>query len=192
MYCIIILFYIILFYSNCCLFVFLLWLLCHVNDPWLVIKYYYSIQSFFYLTLGSHPLVMLERHDMTYIVSIWHKTSDIWPMWNPGLKVIKLSLETSLKSQASNWLKWRLVAISANQMFEIWDWFPCSVLQPWATDVGPIKKFISAWCRADSKCLLFSQCRADIEPCCTSDIVPMWKPMLARWRCPYRPNIGPI
>jgi hypothetical protein len=36
-----------------------------------------------------------------------------------GLKVIKLSLETSLKSQAFDWLKWRLVAISANQMLEI-------------------------------------------------------------------------
>jgi hypothetical protein len=33
--------------------------------------------------------------------------------------VIKLSLETSLKSQASDWLKWRLGVISANQMLEI-------------------------------------------------------------------------
>jgi hypothetical protein len=38
---------------------------------------------------------------------------------HPGLKVIKLRLQTSLKSQASDWLKWRLVAISANQMLEI-------------------------------------------------------------------------
>jgi hypothetical protein len=43
-------------------------------------------------------------------------------------KVIKLSMETSLKSQPSDWLKWRPVAISANQMLEIQDWFPFSVL----------------------------------------------------------------
>jgi hypothetical protein len=34
-------------------------------------------------------------------------------------KVIKLSMATSLKSQASDWLKWGPVAISANQMLEI-------------------------------------------------------------------------
>jgi hypothetical protein len=34
----------------------------------------------------------------------------------PGLKMIKLRLETSLKSNASDWLKWRR---SANQMREI-------------------------------------------------------------------------
>jgi hypothetical protein len=28
-------------------------------------------------------------------------------------------MDTSLKSQASDWLNWRLVAISANQMLEI-------------------------------------------------------------------------
>jgi hypothetical protein len=33
-------------------------------------------------------------------------------------KIIKLKLETS-QLQASDWLKWRLVAISANQMLEI-------------------------------------------------------------------------
>jgi hypothetical protein len=31
----------------------------------------------------------------------------------------KLKLEARIKSQASDWLKWRLVAISANQMLEI-------------------------------------------------------------------------
>jgi hypothetical protein len=31
----------------------------------------------------------------------------------------KMSLETSLKSQASDWLKWLLVTISTNQMLEI-------------------------------------------------------------------------
>jgi hypothetical protein len=36
-----------------------------------------------------------------------------------GLKVIKLRLETSLKSQASDLLKWRTVAILTNQMLEI-------------------------------------------------------------------------
>jgi hypothetical protein len=40
-------------------------------------------------------------------------------MHDSGLKVIKVSLESSLKSQASDWLKWRLVTISANQMREI-------------------------------------------------------------------------
>jgi hypothetical protein len=34
-------------------------------------------------------------------------------------EVIKLNMETSLKSQASDWLKWQPVAISANQMLEI-------------------------------------------------------------------------
>jgi hypothetical protein len=34
----------------------------------------------------------------------------------PVLKIIKLYLETSLKSHASDWLQWQLVAISANQM----------------------------------------------------------------------------
>jgi hypothetical protein len=38
---------------------------------------------------------------------------------NPGPKIIKLKLETSLKYQAFDWLKWRLVAISVNQMLEI-------------------------------------------------------------------------
>jgi hypothetical protein len=33
--------------------------------------------------------------------------------------IIKLDQETSLKTQASDWLKWQLVAISANQMLEI-------------------------------------------------------------------------
>jgi hypothetical protein len=37
-------------------------------------------------------------------------------------------MKTSLKSQGSDWLKWRLVAISANQMLEIRDWFLISVL----------------------------------------------------------------
>jgi hypothetical protein len=34
-------------------------------------------------------------------------------------KIIKLRMETSLKSHGSDWLKWRLVSISANQMLEI-------------------------------------------------------------------------
>jgi hypothetical protein len=34
-------------------------------------------------------------------------------------KIIKLNLETSLKSQALDWLKWRLVTISAYQMLKI-------------------------------------------------------------------------
>jgi hypothetical protein len=38
--------------------------------------------------------------------------------------IIKLNLETSLKSHASDWLEWRLEAISANLMLEIWDWSP--------------------------------------------------------------------
>jgi hypothetical protein len=38
---------------------------------------------------------------------------------SPGPKIIKLNQETSLKSEASDWLKWGLVAISANQMLEI-------------------------------------------------------------------------
>jgi hypothetical protein len=46
----------------------------------------------------------------------------------PGPKIIKLKLETNLKSQTSDWLKWRLVAILANQMLEILDWSPISVL----------------------------------------------------------------
>jgi hypothetical protein len=41
-----------------------------------------------------------------------------------GPKIIK----TSLKSQASDWLKWRPVTISANRMLEIRDWSPISVL----------------------------------------------------------------
>jgi hypothetical protein len=36
-----------------------------------------------------------------------------------GPKIIKLKLETRLKSQASDCLKWRLVAISAKQMLYI-------------------------------------------------------------------------
>jgi hypothetical protein len=38
-------------------------------------------------------------------------------------KIIQRNLKTSLKSQASDWLKWRLVAISANQMLENRDHF---------------------------------------------------------------------
>jgi hypothetical protein len=34
-------------------------------------------------------------------------------------KIIMLNLETSLKSQVSDWLKWQLVTISANQMLDI-------------------------------------------------------------------------
>jgi hypothetical protein len=34
----------------------------------------------------------------------------------PLPKIIKLKLETSLKSQALDWLKWRLLAILVNQM----------------------------------------------------------------------------
>jgi hypothetical protein len=34
-------------------------------------------------------------------------------------KMIKLRMVTSLKSQGSDWLKWRLVSISDNQMLEI-------------------------------------------------------------------------
>jgi hypothetical protein len=41
----------------------------------------------------------------------------------PVPKIIKLRFETSLKSHASHW---RPVAISANQILEIWDWFPFS------------------------------------------------------------------
>jgi hypothetical protein len=49
-----------------------------------------------------------------------------------GPMVRKLRMETSLKSQASDWLKWRLFTISANQMLEICEWFQISVynLQP--------------------------------------------------------------
>jgi hypothetical protein len=49
----------------------------------------------------------------------------IWKKWlkevikTPGLKVIKLRLETNLESQAYERLKWQLVAISVNQMLEI-------------------------------------------------------------------------
>jgi hypothetical protein len=52
----------------------------------------------------------------------------------PGSKIIKLRMETSLKSQTFNWLKWQPVAISANQMLEISDkmleisdWFQISL-----------------------------------------------------------------
>jgi hypothetical protein len=38
---------------------------------------------------------------------------------SPAPQVINLSMETSLKCQVSDWLKWQLVAISANQMLEI-------------------------------------------------------------------------
>jgi hypothetical protein len=38
---------------------------------------------------------------------------------NPGPKIIKLRLETSLKFQASHLLKWRTVAISANKVIKI-------------------------------------------------------------------------
>jgi hypothetical protein len=44
------------------------------------------------------------------------------------LKMIKLRLETGLKSQASNWLKWRLISIPAKQILEICDWSPILVL----------------------------------------------------------------
>jgi hypothetical protein len=37
---------------------------------------------------------------------------------SPGSKITKLRLETSLKSQASDWLEWP-VAISASQILEI-------------------------------------------------------------------------
>jgi hypothetical protein len=37
----------------------------------------------------------------------------------PGSKVIKLKMDTSLKSQASDWMKWQPVTIKANQMLEI-------------------------------------------------------------------------
>jgi hypothetical protein len=48
-----------------------------------------------------------------------------------GPKIIKLKLETNLKSQALDWLKWWPVAISANQMLE-------TGLQSPFYDLGPI------------------------------------------------------
>lgn len=42
--------------------------------------------------------------------------------WKSGLKIIKLGLDTSLKAQASDWLKCKQVSISANQVLEIGDW----------------------------------------------------------------------
>jgi hypothetical protein len=45
------------------------------------------------------------------------------------LNIIKL--ETCLKSQASDWLKWRQISISASPMLEISDWSPTSCLWSW-------------------------------------------------------------
>jgi hypothetical protein len=45
----------------------------------------------------------------------------------PGPKIIKLKLETRLKSQTSNWLKWRPVAISAAQTSDWIKWRPVAI-----------------------------------------------------------------
>jgi hypothetical protein len=55
-----------------------------------------------------------------------------------GLKVIKLRLETSLKSQTSDWLKWRLVAILARcSRFETGFHAQFYNLGHWMTPFGP-------------------------------------------------------
>ena len=62
---------------------------------------------------------------------------------------------------------------------------------------------VKSWCGADTEmqgdstsdqygCLIGSRHRSDIELCCTSDVGPTWKPMSARCRKVYRPDIGPI
>jgi hypothetical protein len=51
---------------------------------------------------------------------------------NTGPNIVKL--RTSLRSRASNWLKWILVSISANQILEIWD----SGLQFWFIILDPL------------------------------------------------------
>jgi hypothetical protein len=61
--------------------------------------------------------------DVRHIVDLARKDQS-------GPKIINMTLETSLKSQASDWLKWR----PANQMLEISVWSPVLVLCCWAPD----------------------------------------------------------
>jgi hypothetical protein len=45
------------------------------------------------------------------------------------ISIISININTTgLKSQAPDWLKWQLIATSANQMLEISDWSPNSGL----------------------------------------------------------------
>jgi hypothetical protein len=79
-----------------------------------------------------------------------------------------LNLEICLKFQASDWVKWQLVTILANQMLETWDWSPILVNElgpltpwhqltsPWLTSVDPDQ--VSQLCSLiDLQCLLLSQ-----------------------------------
>ena len=90
-----------------------------------------------------------------------------------------------------------------------------SDIEPCCTsDIGPTlqcRHSVAYWCRTEVKsrcradmemqggstsdrygCLICSRHRSNIEPCCTSDVGPTWKPMSARCRKVYRPDIGPI
>jgi hypothetical protein len=59
------------------------------------------------------------RQIFTSCQTKWTLFFQLFGCLSTGLEVIKLRLETSLKPQASDWLKWLPVAISASQMLEI-------------------------------------------------------------------------
>jgi hypothetical protein len=72
----------------------------------------------------------------TFIIinSIWAWHFDGFLLFHDrtGPKIIKLKQETNLSFMIlKDSKKWRLVAISANPMLEIWDWSPISVLWSW-------------------------------------------------------------
>jgi hypothetical protein len=85
----------------------------------------------FFNFLNTKEPTLKRKMWMSYFVSICKQQPVIvtrheifGPMTSSGHKIIKLRLETRLKS--------RPVAISANQMVEIWVWSPALVLWSWA------------------------------------------------------------
>jgi hypothetical protein len=61
---------------------------------------------------------VLKRVREQGLSPVWWLSDKLVCLW-VGPKILQLRLETSLKAQASDWLKWRPVAISANQLLEI-------------------------------------------------------------------------
>jgi hypothetical protein len=83
-------------------------------------------ENYLNLIRQLYILSLYLRIGCKYESSLHFSHSDAWDfklvssfsfmILSPGLKIIKLRFETSLKFQASDWLKWRPVAIAANHI----------------------------------------------------------------------------